>query len=279
MQTAAASALLGAALVMTVVPSAVLAGGHHGGHSGRLTIYFTRHLQKKKVTIDVSKAKDRDGNPILDEEFIIPDAYTTEGDGSIVSLGESTAMDEGDALRLDQVCGETKCAEVLNAQGETHAQLLADWFWRQGITRKLDAVYATHKTRTQQTVAPIASDAGLVVEPLPGPPASELVPESTTPSECATLDAIADAQEAGMDTILVAGHSGTLYDIMGEGNKDCDGLGLDTSDDDRFPKDASGKVLYYGDIWKVDLDRQGKARFGYRQNLQPTRLKAVDRAN
>jgi phosphohistidine phosphatase SixA len=282
MPNVATSALLGAVLVVTAIPSVVLAGGqkgHHGGQSGRVTIYFTRHLQKKRVTIDVAEATDLLGDPILPEEFRLPDEYTTDAEGKIFSIGSSTTLD--DATRRDQVCGEKKCAEVLNAQGEANAELLADWFWRQGITRKLDAVYATHKTRTQQTVAPIAVDAGLDVVPLPGYPASELDPESTTPSECATLEAIAGAQEAGMDTILVAGHSGTLYDIMGEGVKDCfsKGLGLDTKDDDRFPKDDSGKVKYYGDIWKVVLDRHGNARFGYRQNLQPTRLKTVDRAN
>ena len=162
------------------------------------------------------------------------------------------------------------------------ATLLAWWFTRKGITQKLDAVIATHKIRTQQTVMPTAIAARLPVTQVPtdieGIPATELNPESTTPSECATIDAIYAAQEEGMDTILVAGHSGTLYHIMGQGNDKCDGLDLDITDNDRFPKDG-GKVAYYGDIWKVIFRPNGVAKFVYRKNLQPQQLSVFEEAH
>jgi hypothetical protein len=106
---------------------------------------------------------------------------------------------------------------------------------------------------------------------------TELSPEKTTPSECPTLDAIRNA--APGDTLLIAGHSGTLYDIMGDGNDDCAGLGLLTDEDpssNRFPKDEKGKVADFGDVWKVVI-RNGVAKFKFRVNLDTTRLKVVNR--
>lgn len=267
--TVAAITMLGMAS-----PSIGLAGGHHVWHEGGgLTIYFTRHLQKQTVTIPVSEARNEHGQ-LLDATSA-PYGYSTNEDGGVYVATDTSGVSK--SSRLDSVCGEKKCAEELNPEGQSNALLLASWFSRHGITRKLDAVYATHKLRTQQTVQAIADDAGLGVTQVPAS-GTELNPESAAPSECATLDAIAGALDAGMDTILVAGHSGTLYDIMGNGT-DCGGLGLDTTDAGRFPKDDDGKVRDYGDIWKIALDRHGDVRFMYRQNLQPSRLKAVDWAN
>lgn len=253
--------MLSVLLSVLLIPSSGLAGGNAGFKGSGLTIYFTRHLQKETVIIDVAGA--------------LPYGYSTNDDGDIYVANSTSGVAK--ASRLDHVCGEKKCAEVLNAEGEANAQLLADWFSSHGITRKLDAVYATHKVRTQQTVQAIADDASLDVTQVPAS-GTELNPESTTPSECATLGAITDAQAAGLDTILVAGHSGTLYDIMGDGT-DCGGLGLDTTDNNRFPKDDAGKVRDYGDIWKVILTPRGNARFVYRQKLKATRLSTVTRAN
>ena len=59
---------------------------------------------------------------------------------------------------------------------------------------------------------------------------------------------------------------------MGDGNDDCDGLGLDTSNDRRFPKDEDGKVRDFGDVWKVVVYPNGQARLAYRVNLQPKAL-------
>ena len=151
--------------------------------------------------------------------------------------------------------------------------MLADWFDGLEITNEIDAVYSSHKVRTYQTVEEIAARAGVTVAQLPSD-GEELEPEGTGSSECPTVDASL-ATSAG-DTIVVAGHSGTLYDIMGAGNDDCAGLGLDTADDLRFPKDEDGKVRDFGDVWKVTVEN-GQATFAWRKNLQFASL-VVDNA-
>ena len=181
----------------------------------------------------------------------------------------------GKSENRDDVCGAKKCAEELNALGLERAELLANWFKRNRITRRIDGVISSHKRRTFQTVDPIAVDAGLSVQQFPVG-GTELEPEGTTASECPTVEAILSADPG--DTLLVAGHSGTLYDIMGDTVEDCSvaGLGLDTSSDRRFPRDEDGKVRDFGDIWKVVIYPQANGefttRFAYRVNLQPKRL-------
>lgn len=257
-----------AVAVAAALPSVADASSKQG--NGRpLTIYFTRHAEKQTTLVDTDSVVG--GAPF----------YTTDGLGMFISEGGFNP----DGERLDEACGTSNCAEELNSFGEERAELLAEWFARRGITGRVDAVYATHKTRTQQTVQPIADDAGLNVETFPKfgsdgtTPASELDPEGTTASECPTIEVIGAAREAGLDTVVVAGHSGTLYDIMGDGNDACPGLGLDTSDDRRFPKAEDGKVRDFGDVWKVVIRPNGSVRFGYRVQLQPTRLEVVNRTN
>ena len=275
--TLAASAVAAALLASTAALGAQAAG--HGQRP--VTVYFTRHAEKKTTTVALG-----DATTTYELEWS-GDDFTTAAPG----IGDDGAPNDPTASKgdnLDEVCGESKCAEELNALGLLRAELLADWFERHGITRQVDAVYSSHKYRTYQTVAPIAADAGLEVIRLPEG-ASELQPESTTPSECLTLDAIANAR-AG-DTLVVAGHSGTLYDIMGDGNGNCAGLGLrnedgtpltdDSPSSERFPKVESGKnagkVRDFGDIWKVQVYPNG-ARFAYRVNLQPKVLFVDDYA-
>ncbi len=67
-----------------------------------------------------------------------------------------------------------------------------------------------------QTVLPTAEAAGLEVQQLPRD-GTELNPQSTTPLDCLTIEAIMNTPPG--DTILLEGHSGTLYDIRGDGNK------------------------------------------------------------
>ena len=242
LSTAAAAATL---VAVTLVPAQAQAS------NGYVTVYFTRHAEKMTDTTVVGDATA---------------AYEADYQGgdtpSLTVTGEASTGDN-----LNEICGTSKCAEVLNPLGELRAELLADFLERWGVTRRLDAVYSSHKVRTRQTVEPTAARANLQVVQLPTD-GTELEPESTTPSECPTIDAILSANPG--DTLLVAGHSGTLYDIMGDGNDDCDGLGLDISNDRRFPKNGS-KVRDFGDLWKVVI-RNGNARFVYRVNLQPKYL-------
>ena len=246
LSTAAAAATL---VAVTLVPAQAQAT------NGYVTVYFTRHAEKMTQLVKTGDASQAYEVEYVDgEPQFTPDGPRQKGN------------------QFDEACGEktssTKCAEVLNPLGELRAELLADFLKRWGVTRRLDAVYSSHKERTRQTVAPTAELAGLTVVQLPAGK-TELEPEGTTASECPTIDAI-NAASAG-DTLLVAGHSGTLYDIMGAGNDDCVGLGLDTSNDNRFPKDEDGKVRDFGDLWKVVI-RNGQARFVYRVNLQPKYL-------
>ncbi len=253
-----------------LVPASAQAGGYH---NRPITIYFTRHAEKQTITAQTKAIQGpmqvvgstyiatRNGKAI---------SYTTDAANNFVALDATN--DKG--KNLDEVCaepdskGKITCAEELSDAGQVRADLLATWFKQRGITRHLDAAISSHKIRTMQTILPTAEAAGLTVKQVPVD-GTELNPVSTTPSECATLEEIAAASPG--DTLLVAGHSGTLYDIMGNGNDDCAGLGLDTSNEDRFPIDEGGKVRDFGDIWKVVL-YNGTARFSYRVNLQPKNL-------
>ena len=226
--------------------------------SGYVTVYFTRHAEKMTDTVSLGEA-----TTTYEADYDVRDAK-----GNVIPTPLGASGSKGD--KLDEICGESKCAEVLNPLGELRAELLADFLGRWGVTRRLDAVYSSHKARTRQTVEITATAAGLEVVQLPVG-GTELEPEGTGPSECPTVEAILSANPG--DTLLVAGHSGTLYDIMGTGVKDCsaNGLGLNTDNDNRFPKDEDGKVRDYGDLWKVVI-RNGNARFVYRMNLQPKYL-------
>ena len=245
------AALLGATLLgATSLPSQTLAS--EGTMPNRVVIYFTRHAEKQTTTVDLGAA------------LTLPD----NADGDPLNIGSNR----------DDLCGDSKCAEELSDLGSTRAQLLADWFDRRGITDDVTHVFSSHKVRTRQTVEEIAMRAGLNndddllsdgVQQLPAG-GTELNPQSTGPSEQPTIDAI-HLLEPG-DVAVIAGHSGTLYDIF-------EGLNIDTSDNGDFPKDTrpgnEGKVRDYGDVWKIVV-RNGEAKFKWRKNLQPTRLRVVD---
>ena len=260
-----ASSALAAALLATLAPATAQATYY--GHGQRpVTVYFTRHAEKQTTTTALGPATSA-YELIYNEDNSSAEAIMTNQVQTVEEFGSKLPQNR------DDVCGEEKCAEELSDLGELRAELLSDFFRRTGITGRLDKVVSSHKVRTFQTVAPTAEDAGLSVLQVPAD-GTELEPEGTTPSECPTLDEIRSA--APGDTVLVAGHSGTLYDIMGDGNKDCDGLGLDTSNDNRFPKDSKGKVRDFGDVWKVQVYPNGQARFSYRINLQPKALFVKD---
>ena len=171
-------------------------------------------------------------------------------------------------------CDTGDCSEELSDKGLHRANLLASWFLERRVLQTLDAVFTSQKYSTYQTVLPTATLADLDVTQLPVDN-KDLNPQIT---ECATIDAILNTP-AG-DTVLVAGDSSTLYNIMGDGNGSCTGLGLLTDDDPgshRFPKDSNGNVRDYGDVWKVAI-RGDQARFVYRVNLETTQLTVIDRA-
>lgn len=186
-----------------------------------------------------------------------------------------------------EVCGESKCAEVLNAKGELRADLLAELFSTAGITQRLTHAFSSHKIRTRQTIEQIVAEAGLSgdmdkfpndgIQEFPisnddgSADATELDPESTSPSKAPVIEALLSLPAGSV--ALVAGHSGTLYDIMaGIGLTDvCLTATVDTCDTNRYPIDEDVKVRNFGDIWKMTL-QDGVADFVYRVNLQPRDL-------
>jgi len=194
------------------------------------------------------------------------------------------ALEDG---KFMEICGLTKCAEILNAKGELRAELLAEWFEKRGIMQRLTHAFSSHKQRTRQTIEPTVSRAVDVYDrPLPLSADTytdadgnadfiqqlpdnglELAPESTSSSEDLTVSALRNLP--GGSVALVAGHSGTIYDIFEK-------LGVNTDDNEElFPKDTrpgkEGKVPTFGDIWKLVL-RGDRVRVSYRINLQPQKL-------
>lgn len=204
-----------------------------------------------------------------------------------------TQLMEREDGSLIEVCGEEKCAEVLNAKGELRAELLANLFQAAGITDRLTHAFSSHKIRTRQTIEMITAAAGLsgdvdknaddgiqefpVSNPDATADATELDPESTSPSEAPVIDALTSLSAGSV--ALVAGHSGTLYDIMaGIGLTDvCLEETIDSCNESRYPVSSSFKVKNFGDIWKVTL-AAGEANFVYRVNLQPAEFLIDDLA-
>lgn len=223
----------------------ILAGLDAASQSADVEIYFTRHAEKM--------------TQLAEQE-----------DGSLI-----------------EVCGEDKCAEVLNEKGELRAELLKDLFEDAGITDRLTHAFSSHKIRTRQTIELITADAGLTGDidknagdgiqefPVTNPDgtadATELDPESTSPSEAPVIEALLALPSGSV--ALVAGHSGTIYDIMaGIGLTDvCLKDTVETCSEDRYPIDDSVKVANFGDIWKVVL-QDGVAEFVFRANFQPSEL-------
>jgi hypothetical protein len=158
------------------------------------------------------------------------------------------------------------CVESLNPLGKVRAGALADWFDANGITRTLTHVIASHKLRTRQTVAQIAHLAGLGgdlngdgnpdgadVDQAPGDGVINVPP---FPAECdpgwTSSRSVIQPQTNYVNTLplgsraVLCSHSPALYPIMRA-------FGIDTSDSVNFPKDSSGRVSGYNNLWVVEL--------------------------
>lgn len=232
-----------------------------------------------------------DPGPVTDLEILkMLDSNISDSDVEIYftrhaeKMTQQAEQEDGSFI---EVCGKSNCAEVLNAKGELRAQLLKDLFKVAGITDRLTHAFSSHKIRTRQTIEMITADAGLtgdmdknandgiqefpVLNATGTANATELDPEGTTASEAPAIEALL-ALPAG-SVALVAGHSGTLYDIMaGIGLADvCLKDTVETCNQNRYPIDEDVKVKNFGDIWKVVL-QDGVAEFVYRANFQPSVL-------
>lgn len=244
--------LTGAALALSVLialPATSFADGNSKKNNNKIVIYFTRHAEKQ------------------------------------------TQLEELTDGQLKEVCGTDKCAEELSSLGELRASLLADWFEKKGITDELTHIFSSHKLRTLQTIRHIAEASELsgdndknandgvqeypILNAETNEFATELSPEGTSSSESPTIDALKNLDPGSV--ALVAGHSGTLYDIMyGLGLTDaCTKATVETCNQDRYPINEKVKVANFGDIWKVVL-ANGNAKFRFRTNLQPVKLKSTE---
>jgi len=160
------------------------------------------------------------------------------------------------------------CVEALNSLGKVRAAALADWFESKGITRTLTHVIASHKLRTRQTVAKIALLAGLGgdldgngtldgqdIDQAPGDGVINVPP---TPGECdpgwTSSRSVIQPQTNYLNTLplgsraVLCSHSPALYPIM-------QAFGIDTSDPVRFPKDSTGRVVGFNNLWVVELNQ------------------------
>lgn len=182
----------------------------------------------------------------------------------------------GEPGKFMEICGTSKCAEILSDKGLARAELLADWFTQRGITGQLTHAFSSHKNRTRQTITPIAAaaqnlavDADLIpgdgIQQIPSVNTSELNDGSGSQGTSGTVAPTAAALLAlpGGSVAVVAGHSGSIYPIM-------EAIGLNTMNNPaNFPRKASnGKIPEFGDIWKVVL-QNGNAQLHWRVNLQP----------
>jgi phosphohistidine phosphatase SixA len=96
----------------------------------------------------------------------------------------------------DKAPGQGDPDVQLSDAGRARAMALAEAF----SSHRLDAIYATHLRRTQQTVAPLAERLDLDLHVLPASATDRLVARLTT-RHCGAA-------------VLVAGHSNTLPEIM-----------------------------------------------------------------
>ncbi|MBI4605270.1 MAG: histidine phosphatase family protein [Planctomycetes bacterium] len=185
-------------------------------------------------------------------------------------IEESLEPDAPLAEFLEPVCNEPPappcCLEVLNDLGTKRAELLAGWFGERRILPRLTHVIASHKIRTLQSVEPIAAAA--VAEGAQLAEDTDLNPgdgvqQVPAVEECAPGFESSSKSRGPMTLFIkslplgsvavVGAHSPTIYPIL-------QALGIDTSDPIDFPKDARGRVTGFGNIWAVQVDRNGQGR-------------------
>ena len=210
--------------------------------AGEKVLYFVRHAEKQNQ---------------LTEDTNNPGVFTRDCEIYDIEKGK--------------IC----CTEELSDLGLHRRDELAVWLEDHGI--QLDVVFSSHKLRTWQTVNAAAAVNGLEVDPLGPANCFDDGEEGEDPEfyDCdagcesgkasieATLDAIENDLSSG-DTALIGQHSGTIYKIM-------DALGIDTSDEEDFPRNPeNGKVAGYNNLWKITIKESGEARLKKHEVLDLT---------
>ena len=236
------------------LPTAAMAGEGH--EANHIVLYFTRHAEKQTV---VRAARGKRGRYMENCDY-----------------------------------EKDRCEEEVSDLGQKRAELLAEWFEREGIAPDITHVVSSDKQRTRQTVQPIADLIQNDYEtPLPDedtmsdgvwqvPFAGDMANEVTGNS--GSVDpTVAFINNLPMGSVaVIAGHSGTLYRIFGgEATDGSGGLGIDTiTDSSSFPKKASdGKVPGFGDIWKIVIRPNGMAKFKWRKDVDFARITVIDNPN
>jgi len=155
------------------------------------------------------------------------------------------------------------CTDVLNPLGQERALRLGEWFDQRRIAETITHVLASHKIRTAQTVFYVAQKAGLGgdIDQNPGDgvlqiPWNRAECESgfgSSASARAPMIAAISALPFGSKAV-VANHSNNLYPIM-------EAFGIDTSDPVKFPRNASGSVEGFNNLWVIEIDAGGHGTF------------------
>lgn len=172
-------------------------------------------------------------------------AAAGEADFWITRHGEDMIglVDLGGGL-FQEDCNQAGCCiEPLDPAGELRADLLTYFLAKANVLPDLTDVIASHKSRTQQIVRPTADVVSLPVVSYPvGVQECDPGFESANTSRAPMVAAIRSAPDGS--TMLVAAHSGTIYNILGD-------LGIDTSDPYDFPRAPDGKVRGFNNLWHV----------------------------
>jgi phosphohistidine phosphatase SixA len=133
---------------------------------------------------------------------------------------------------------------TLTSAGEVRSSLWPDVI----DTSRLTHVAASHKVRTQQTVAAVALAAGLPLDIVPNIADCEPGSEGSENALQPHIDYIRALPDNSV--ALIAGHSTTTYQIM-------EAFGIDTSDPVRFPRLPNGRIEGFGNLWELTITPNG----------------------
>jgi phosphohistidine phosphatase SixA len=133
---------------------------------------------------------------------------------------------------------------TLTSAGEVRSSLWPDVI----DTSRLTHVAASHKVRTQQTVAAVALAAGLPLDIVPNIADCEPGSEGSENALQPHIDYIRALPNGSV--ALIAGHSTTTYEIM-------EAFGIDTSDPIWFPRLQNGRMDGFDHVWELTIPASG----------------------
>lgn len=200
---------------------------------------------------------------VLVASSLLPAAASAQNQKTVVYLlrhaEDATQLIETAPRTFVQNCTGNCCVDVLNPLGQERAFRLGELFEQRRIAETLTHVLASHKIRTVQTVFYIAQKAGLGGDADQNP-GDGVLQVPSTPAECAPGFGSSTSARAPMieavralpfgSRAVVANHSNNIYPIM-------QAFGIDTSDPVKFPKNSSGFVQGFNNLWIIEIDAGG----------------------